>query len=366
MTFIRPPPDVDTLGNPVIEWGLDHLFGPNDPEDPIFVWTNRQRGEGHWLYGEDARRYKSRQRELSQNRRNKAYMKTQFKTLTPAAKIGVPGWHEDHKKWIFKPMPYPGFRPGGSPYRSPYKNRRPTGYNYKRFYPAYSGRPGFQSARTLFKNQARTYYSRNRRTGGFTGIEKKFLDHQRTVAPIPTTTAGAEVDPTTVNCFNAIPSGAAEGQRIGTNCKIVSWHLKGSVEMDAQASALLVNGKAIRLIALIDKQTNGAQFNSEDVLLDTTNPEYAFRNLQQAGRFRILKDFTWTLNASNAAGDGAVNDVPATVRSFKWNFNMRLPVHYKSSTPSVADITTNSLHLMAIASGGTCTLRYESRIRYIE
>lgn len=291
---------------------------------------------------------------------------TSWKSLTPAKKrsnYGVPGGHEGHRKWIpYKRMSGlgQGYR---SPYRTPYKNRSP--YRYARYRPPI--RPGFRSARTLFQGQAARYRAANPRVGGFNVMEKKFLDETKAATSIVATTAGAEMDPTTVNCCNAIAAGAGESQRIGRNVKILSWHIKGTLIHTAGAGATLKPSTVVRLIFLLDKQTNGAQFNSEDVIEDATNVEHGFRNLENSSRFRILKDTQFTLNNATSAGDGAVNDSGETSRTFKYNFRFRgLKSHYKSSTPSVADITTNSLHIMAFASAAGDTLQYESRVRYTE
>ena len=335
-----------------------HLHLPKDPaldpyapfinpilEDPLHPggWRAHERDE-YWRHRFDYRRNRDYGRGWT------TLTGTNWKSLTPAKKRNggsLPGFHEGHMPWFParrkrpRPIQY-------EPFKTPYRKYRPP--------------PSYRAA------MAGRYRAANIRTAGFNLMEKKYLDETKAATSIVATTAGAEVDPATVNCCNAIAAGAGESQRIGRNIKILSWHIKGTLIHTAGAGATLKPSTVVRLILVLDKQTNGAQLNSEDVIEDAANVEHGYRNLQHITRFRILKDTTFTLNCATSAGDGAVNDSGETSRVFKYNFNFKkgLIAHYKSSTPSVADITNNSLHVICFASAVGDTIQYESRIRYVE
>ncbi len=202
------------------------------------------------------------------------------------------------------------------------------------------------------------------RTGGFLGIETKFIDYTYASAFVATMT-GAEADPTTADSLSAIAQGDGESNRDGRKCTLISLHMRGHVQLDPVTGSSASSPKIMRVIVVWDTQTNGTQLNSEDVILAATHVEHGFRNLQFSKRFRILKDATFTLNPLAGAGDGTADDFAAVNRSFKWNFKLGIPVIHKGTTAVVANITDNSLHVIAFASDINCALRYESRIRFV-
>ncbi len=213
----------------------------------------------------------------------------------------------------------------------------------------------------------------NIRTGGFLGIENKFVDYERTAIAVSDTIAGAEVDPATTNCLNAVAQGDGESQRDGRRYKMNSLHIRGEFQQDLSAAATVKPGQVYRLAIVIDKQTNGAQMNAEDCFKATAGGSgfdiYNFRNLQFSGRFLVLYDKMMTINPTAAAGDGAVNDTPAFKRTF--NLNFKIPeavsiVDTNGTTALVSVITDNSIHVLAwTSSNATAKIRYESRVRFV-
>lgn len=209
----------------------------------------------------------------------------------------------------------------------------------------------------------------NRRVGGYLGIESKFVD-QTFSASVVLTQAGAEMDPpgagaqTTPGCISGVAQGDGESNRDGRKCVLTSVHVKGNVTIDASSGSSLNNGAVVRVLLVQDKQTNGVQLNSEDVLLSATHVEYAYRNLQHARRFNVLWDRTFDLNKTAGAGDGTADDSPAWQRSFTINKKFKIPVLHDGTTANITSITDNSLHVLAFASTGATTLNYESRVRF--
>ncbi len=222
----------------------------------------------------------------------------------------------------------------------------------------------FFRAQNAAAARKRARYGGGARTGGFLGIESKFIDSTRNGAVVASQT-GAEADPATVNCLNAIAQGDGESNRDGRKCTLTSLHLRGLVTLDGTETTTLAQGRKVRVIVVHDTQTNGAQLNSEDVYLTATNVGDAYRNLQFVKRFKILKDATFDMNPQAGAGNGTANDSPGIIKSFKWNFKFKIPVVHNGTTANVSTITDSSLHVIAFANSTGTTLAYESRIRFV-
>lgn len=220
-----------------------------------------------------------------------------------------------------------------------------------------------------FKGRAGAVLAGRRRTAfrRVLGVEMKNCDNTY-YDTIVATTASAEADPTAPkSCLNAIALGDAATERDGRKVLLKSLQLRGSVMRDgAAAQSAFADGGQYRVVVVLDKQTNKAQLNSEDVFLAATNVEHAFRNLQYASRFRVLKDVTFNLDAIAAGTDGA--NTFATVgqsRSFNWYLPLAIPVTFSGDDAEIASISDNSLHVVCFGSDTKGILKYESRVRYV-
>lgn len=238
-----------------------------------------------------------------------------------------------------------------------------------RFKPLYSGRQVSFAAKASGRPiwRARSTVSMNGRTGGFLGIETKFIDNTYSAA-IVGTVAGSETDPnaagaqTTPGTISGITVGTGESNRDGRKYNITSIHVKGDVALGADAS--VVNGETVRVALVLDTQTNGTQLNAEDVFLAASNVEHSFRNLQFTKRFRVLKSQTFACNPQAAAGNGTANDTARITYPFDWNVKTDIPVICSGTTNSITSISDNSLHMVAFSSGTNSELKYESRVRF--
>ena len=211
----------------------------------------------------------------------------------------------------------------------------------------------------------------NNRIGGFLGIEKKFIDYEYDAAVVETV-AGAEADPATALSLSALAQGDGESNRDGRQVRLLSVHMKGEVQFDPLDQATPGQAQCVRLLVVLDKQTNGAQLNAEDVLLDPTNTDldvHAFRNLQYTQRFRVLKDFVVRQPTPSAVWDGTSTLKGGVQVPFKVNIELgNMPVTYTGTTAAIASIADNSIHVIAIASTtatGSATLKYISRLRFV-
>lgn len=219
----------------------------------------------------------------------------------------------------------------------------------------------------------------NARTGGYIGLEKKFFDSSASAAIVSTADAsGGEIDPTTLLCLNCPAQGDGEQNRDGRQINMHSIYIKGVVSMAAQANQTSLDVIPEVMIALVlDKQTNGAQLNSEDVYDNpsgfSTLAAQPFRELEYSKRFQVLK--TVNITAKDIAGtiqpvyDGTNIEqqgghVPFTI--YKDLKGMKVNYISGQTTSVINAIADNSLHIIAFCSnvGTVPTLLYQSRLRF--
>ena len=211
-----------------------------------------------------------------------------------------------------------------------------------------------------------------RRTGGFTGIELKFYDTSLVGNAIaePTDASGAEVDPSATIALNTVTQGDGESQRDGRRMSMASIHIKGRVTQAAlinQAQGIVPGNWMVALV--LDKQTNGAQLNSEDVF---TNPAASanlairpFRNLQFQDRFRVLAIRTGQFKDPSMTHDGTNIEVGGMGVNFEMNVALKgMKTTFTGTTETIANITDNSLHMIAYQGGAALLLNYNSRLRF--
>lgn len=259
-----------------------------------------------------------------------------------------------------------GFRPGlkfmpgyfGSSYGAVVRGRQ------KRF----TKKGSWRSARTVPVVMVPSRRRRpNLRTGGYLGTEFKFLDTQKALTNITASWAGGEFDPA-ANALCCPTKGTGPSNRDGDKICITGIHIRGHINLEKQidqADAIRAQQYCICLVQ--DTQTNGAQLNAEDVMVATDPETASFRNIQYSGRFKILKKWRGALTYSNGFTDGAnTGTVSGQGRYFEANINCRIPVSFSGDAGTVADITDNSLHIIACAStAATISCTYYSRVRFV-
>lgn len=241
-----------------------------------------------------------------------------------------------------------------SPYRSAYGGSFPKGWQTS---------PSWRLVPT--RKRRRPLGTRNVRTGGLLGIEYKFLDNSYAAAATVLAVTGSEADPA-ANTISGIAVGTAQNQRDGRKCVLKSVFIRGKIYLDPLADQADVGApEAVRVAIVLDQQTNGAQFNAEDVYVDTGTTVLAVRNLEYTGRFKVLYDRLFRLNYEIAATDGA-NTCSCNGNQvfFKFFKKLNIPVTFVSDNNGVADISDNSLHVMCWGSAN-CNLAYTSRVRFV-
>lgn len=215
----------------------------------------------------------------------------------------------------------------------------------------------------------RTYPSQfNRRTGGYLGLEKKFLDMEYDAA-VSATVAGSEADPTTFLSLNSIAQGDGESNRDGRHCKLRSIYISGNILFAGLDQATPTTLPYITMLLIRDRQTNGAQFNAEDVLKDPSNLDLetnAMVNLQHYKRFNIVKRFRIQMRAASSTWDGTSTLAGGQIVPFTMFKNVNDDIHFIGTTAVVANISDVSYHLICIGTPGiAANLRYIARTRFV-
>lgn len=215
------------------------------------------------------------------------------------------------------------------------------------------GGPKRQRTRMGFSSVART-------RGGAVVGEMKYFDVVKSAGVIPASTdwTGTEFDPTTYNTLCVPTVGSAVDQRIGKSIKIMKIKMKVHIQCNSQTTQTLQdNPSVIRIVLHQDKQTNATQAQGEDVMATTgsagLNP-LTFQNINNFGRFRVLKDKLLVMGPATALYDTGVPTIKQTgvAKTFKWNIKFKKPVVVRFNATnggSVADIVDNSFHVIASA-----------------
>jgi len=277
---------------------------------------------------------------------------------------------------------------GRSRYRSPsYSGVRRMSMSRSRSRSAYGGAFGGATAfgRASFRARSarrgvvarRARAMLNRRTAGFLGIEKKFYDTAlaATALVAPTDATGGEFDPSATSMISTPAQGDSEQQRDGKRIVIKSVQVSGVCSTNALTAQTGTAAPVEVFVALVlDTQTNGAQLNSEDVYKNlgaanylATNP---LRNLLFANRFKVLKEWSMTLEPKTAVNNASATTV--SVAGTRCEFDCFLPLDLNvnfnaGTTASIANVIDNSLHIVAYCSSTALapTIAYNARIRFM-
>lgn len=218
----------------------------------------------------------------------------------------------------------------------------------------------------------------NQRTGGFVGIELKFLDLARN-AVTPGNNAnmtGGTIDNTTVDCLNAMQEGNNQSTRIGRRITMKNIQIRGLVVWNSLlAETVPAIFHPVYIAVVLDTQNNSkAGLSSEEVF---TNPGLSLdlisnplRNLEYSSRYKVLK---WTRVTRQVTGFG-VQETPTPdtfpVAGCEVPFTMfinlnNLQVLYNANNGNSTDITDNALHLVAFCRGSDATVSWCSRLRFV-
>lgn len=251
---------------------------------------------------------------------------------------------------------------------------------YKRSRAAYEGTSGRRrsAARPSFKSTSRTKASLRRSNwvpSGLMGVERKFFDSTKAETNITGSTdmTSLEFDPATLNCLNAPTQGTGASNRSGDFYTIDSCEVSGKITCAQQADQTAADlAPVVKVYLVLDKYTNAAQLNSEDVF---TNPSASatqsvnpFRVVKNESRFKILDSVMLQIEPPTMSYDGTNVEQSGQTHTFvlrkRWVGGLRVSCIANGGT--VADIRDNSLHVIAVtnSSNSAPQIAYNARIRF--
>ncbi len=213
----------------------------------------------------------------------------------------------------------------------------------------------------------------NRRTGGFVGIENKFLDTELTSTAL--TTSWAMLNPTGTGCTDSLSvpaEGDGQSARDGRKYAITKIYVHGVISCPSAESATSTpNDFRTRVVIYIDGQTNQAEANPV-LVMDTGGSDdvLAFRQLENVARFKVLFDKTIVVRFGSVGNEGAANLFANGIKWIPFNyyhtFKEPLVVLANATTANVTSITDNNIGIMAICSATQLapTIAYQCRIRF--
>lgn len=209
--------------------------------------------------------------------------------------------------------------------------------------------------------------SLNPRTGGFIGMDKKYVDLTATHTVV-STVSGSEVDPSPANGLVAIGQGNNQSQRIGNRVTLTEVHINGEILFNAVTAATPNSARYVRVLLVLDKQTNGAQLSGENVLKDPASATFnvmAWRDLEYVKRFQVLADIYVRRHNMAINWNGSNTLTSQEHIPFQIHKKLDLPINFSTTGSDVSAIVDNSLHMIAIGSNGVdASINYISRIRY--
>ena len=238
---------------------------------------------------------------------------------------------------------------------------------------------GWRSRPMTVYKAPRRFRATNLRTGGFLGIELKFLDCAWNSVTINTSTDGSsgELQPSS-GCTNAISipaQGDGESQRDGRKYTIKSAWLNGIVEMTPlanQSDTLPLSGVFFAMV--LDTQANGATIVSENVYVNPSTLTASMlpqplRNLQNSKRYRILASQYYPAGDAWGIADGASTGSLCMQKRIPVNLSWKgnLVCDSVGTTASVASASDNAIHIIAYTGNVSQTMAFsgKSRVRYV-
>ncbi len=164
-----------------------------------------------------------------------------------------------------------------------------------------------------------------------------------------------------------IGQATTEKTRIGRKAVIRSIGWRARCTLIANASATTSLASTVRMMLVLDKQANGAApaVTGDSGVLSSANYQ-SFNNLVNKGRYKVLFDKVYTLNAQAAAGDGATNDTAPVNRNWTFFKKCNIPIEYSGvANPSViAEVRTNNIFGIIITAGNTSDTTLDSKLRF--
>ncbi len=152
-----------------------------------------------------------------------------------------------------------------------------------------------------------------------------------------------------------IPQGDGTTARDGNQCKMIGYEFNYAIQQSASATT----ADFVRVMLVLDKQTNQAIYLAADLLDDITNLDSIVtpRNLNNMRRFTVIYDRVHTFSKGGSNG--------TVVKKY---FKKDILLRFDASTSAIADMTSNSLSLLTVAStaANDPIMHFFGRLRFVD
>lgn len=211
--------------------------------------------------------------------------------------------------------------------------KRKAQSRYQTYTPAKRAKMGIDQ-KTPFSMYGSKIRSYRKARSSANAAERKFFDTALSFSFDST----AEVPATGQLCL--IPQGDTESTRDGRKAVIESVQIRGHVDIPPGAGTTLAGQAHMWLV--LDTQTNGAAAAFTDVFTET-DVSKCLLQLNNSGRFRILKHWTWTYKPAAGVSTAWNNESKAVDFYTRCN----VPMDWNSTAGAITEIRSNNLFLMA-------------------
>ncbi len=216
---------------------------------------------------------------------------------------------------------------------------------YKKYPKKVYRRPGYKACGKMVYGDASRALAVAKGLRRLLNVEIKNFDTQSTVQAINQTP--------TIQQLSNIPQGDGTSARDGAQCKVIGVELNYTLSHNAAGG-----GNLIRIMLVLDKQTNQAIYAASDLLEDVTGNDNLVspRNLNNKHRFSVIHDRLHMMSAATP------------VVHFRKFIKRDILLRFDDSTPSIADLTQNSISLLQVGNNTSNlpTLTSFIRLRYVD
>lgn len=213
----------------------------------------------------------------------------------------------------------------------------------------------------------------NSRTGGLLDKEVKYFDTVKATAQINavanTWTLMQPSVPIGCKALTVPSQGDGATNRDGKKILLREVHFQGELAvLQNLAGASPYAAGMVRIIIVMDTQTNGTELSVADVV-EAGNGALDFRNMAYTKRFKVLMDKNIFLSPSIiGVGNAATYTNNTCVKKFQFHkkFKNPVPIQYNSGTTAIIDnVVDNSIQVMAVSENSAVQFGYTARIRFV-
>lgn len=180
----------------------------------------------------------------------------------------------------------------------------------------------------------------------------------------------------TVELLNGVATGDSFDNRDGRKIVLKSIFIRGHVlPQDPQYT----QPQHCRIMIVQDMQNNSvaAETNSTTsqtfaaLVLKTGTESISNLNMQNAGRFKVLRDTEFVIGKQNYTGAAGAAASGGGVYKYKKYLKVNIPVHYSGTGSTGASIMDNAIYVLTIGSAdntgtGGMAFNFESRVRFVD